>query len=347
MAEALRLAERGLQTTDPNPRVGCVVAAGGRVVGRGWHRAAGEPHAEILALGEAGERARAASVYVTLEPCSHTGRTPPCADALIAAGVGEVVVAMADPDPRVAGRGLKRLRAAGIAVRSGLMETAARELNIGFSARHERARPWLRAKLAASLDGCTAGPDGRSQWITGSAARADGQRWRARASALLSGIGTVLADDPRLDVRLADCVRQPQRIIVDSKGRLPRTARLLDGSGPVTVASTVAPPWQRDGVCWRQLPAAADGRVDLTALVGLLVELECNEVHVEAGPTLTGALLAAGLIDELLVYQAPVLLGGGAPLLALPGMEKFDQRLHLTLIEQRRVGNDQRLRLRP
>ncbi len=347
MAEALRLAELGLWTTDPNPRVGCVISIDGRVIGRGWHRAAGEPHAEALALREAGEQARGATVYVTLEPCSHTGRTPPCADALVEAGVGEVVVAMRDPNPQVAGQGLERLRGAGINVRCGLMEAGARELNIGFVSRHERGRPWLRAKLACSLDGFTAGPDGRSQWITGPSARVDGQHWRARASAIVSGIGTVLADDPRLNVRLSDVQRQPQRVIMDSQARLPRTARLLAGSDPIIVATTVPAPWQHDQVRWRQLPATGAGRVDPAALMTLLTELECNEVHVEAGPALSGALLGAGLVDELLLYQAPVLLGDGAPLLSLAGMEKFDQRLHLSLFEQRRIGADQRLRLRP
>ncbi|NDY96390.1 bifunctional diaminohydroxyphosphoribosylaminopyrimidine deaminase/5-amino-6-(5-phosphoribosylamino)uracil reductase RibD [Wenzhouxiangella sp. C33] len=347
MAQALHLARSGLWTTDPNPRVGCVLSVGRTVVGRGGHRAAGEPHAEVLALREAGARARGATAYVTLEPCSHTGRTPPCADALIEAGVAEVVIAMTDPDPRVSGRGLERLRASGIQVRAGLMAEEARELNIGFVSRHERGRPWLRVKLAVSLDGLTAGPDGRSQWITGPAARADGQRWRARASAIMTGIGTVLADDPRLDVRLDGVERQPLRIIVDSQGRLPQQARLLDCGGAVRVASAGPAPWQRESVVWRQLPADANARIDFDALMAWLAEMELNEVHVEAGPTLAGALMAAGLVDELLVYQAPVLIGRGSPMMALPGMENFDQRLHLELIEQRCLGVDQRLRLRP
>lgn len=347
MAEALQLAEKGLMTTDPNPRVGCLLTRGEQVVGRGWHRVAGGPHAEVLALREAGPQARGATAYVTLEPCSHTGRTPPCADALIEAGVAEVVVATIDPNPQVAGSGLKRLQAAGIRVRSGLMAEAARELNIGFVARHERGRPWLRAKLAVSLDGLTAGADGRSQWITGTEARADGQRWRARASAVLTGIGTVLADDPRLDVRLAGTERQPARIVVDSRARLPQTARLLDCGGLVRVASIDPAPWQHARLAWQQLPSAADGRVDLKALVAWLAGLEYNEIHVEAGPTLTGALMAAGLIDELLVYQAPVLLGRGSPMMHLPGMENFDQRLHLQPIEQQSLGSDTVLRLRP
>lgn len=347
MAEALRLAALGLRTTDPNPRVGCLLVRSGETVGRGWHRAAGEPHAEALALSEAGARARGAVAFVTLEPCSHHGRTPPCADALIAAGVSAVVAAMPDPDPRVAGRGLRRLAAAGIEVRAGLMAEQARELNIGFVSRHERGRPWVRVKLAASLDGRTAGADGRSQWITSEAARADGQAWRARASALLTGIGTVLADDPRLNVRLPGTERQPFRVVLDSRARLSNSARLLNEAGAVKVASLCPPPWTARGVEWRQLPAGRDGRVDLGALLAWLAELEVNELHVEAGPTLAGALLEGGWVDELLLFQAPVVLGPGAPLMALPGMEKFDQRLHFKLFEQRRIGSDQRMLLRP
>ena len=347
MAEALRLAEKGLWTTDPNPRVGCLLVRDGEVVGRGWHRRAGEPHAEALAVAEAGARARGATAFVTLEPCSHHGRTPPCADALIAAGIAEVVVAAGDPHPRVAGSGLERLRAAGIGVRSGLLEAPARELNIGFVSRHERGRPWVRVKLACSLDGRTAGPDGLSQWITSEPARHDGQRWRARASAVMTGIGTVLADNPSLNVRLGGAERQPLRIVLDSQARLPSTARLLTLPGAVKVASLRAAPWQADGVEWRQLPAGADGRVDLAALMDWLAELEINELHVEAGPILAGALMQGGWVDELLLYQAPVLLGDGAPLLRLPGMEKFEQRHHLDWIDQRRIGPDQRFVLRP
>lgn len=347
MADALALAALGLRTTDPNPRVGCVLAQGERIVGRGWHRRAGQPHAEPLALEQAGDQARGAQVFVTLEPCSHTGRTPPCADALIQAGIGEVVVAMRDPNPKVAGRGLARLQAAGIRVRCGLLEDQARALNAGFVSRHERGRPWVRVKLATSLDGCTAGPDGRSQWITSAGARADGQRWRARASAVLTGIGTVLADDPGLDVRLPDTERQPLRVVLDSQSRLSRSARMLGSGGEIKVASTRPAPWQADGVEWRQLPAGADGRVSLAAVMTWLAELEVNELHVEAGPTLAGALLEGDWVDELLIYQAPVLLGHGRPLMALPGMEKFEQRHQLDLLEQRRIGPDQRLVLRP
>ncbi|TVS12099.1 MAG: bifunctional diaminohydroxyphosphoribosylaminopyrimidine deaminase/5-amino-6-(5-phosphoribosylamino)uracil reductase RibD [Wenzhouxiangella sp.] len=347
MAEALRLAARGLPSTDPNPRVGCVLVRERQIVGSGWHRAAGEPHAEALALREAGSRARDAVAYVTLEPCSHLGRTPPCADALIEAGVGEVIAAMPDPYPQVAGRGLARLRAAGIRVRSGLMESQARELNIGFVSRHQRGRPWVRIKLAASLDGRIAGPDGRSQWITSPEARADGQTWRARAGAILTGIGTVLSDDPRLTVRLTGADRQPLRMVLDSGARLPQSARMLEDGGPVKVASLCAPAWSGSGVEWRQLPAGEDGRVGLAGVMDWLTELEVNEVHVEAGPVLAAALVDGGWADELLLYQAPVLLGGGISLMTLPGMEKFDQRLHFQIIDQRRIGPDQRFLLRP
>ena len=346
MSHALRLAEQGLYTTDPNPRVGCVLVKDGEVVGQGWHRVAGEPHAEVLALREAGTRASGATAYVTLEPCCHQGRTPPCTSALIEAGVAEVVVAMVDPFPQNAGNGIEMLSKAGITVRSGLMEQAARELNIGFVSRFERARPWVRVKLAISLEGCTAGPDGQSQWITGPAAREDTQRWRARASALLTGIGTVLADDPRLNLRLPGVERMPLRVIADSRARLPESARLLSLPGPVLVATTTIPPWQRDGLFWWQSPTAPANRLDLVALMDELARREVNELHVEAGPTLSGALFEAGLVDELLVYQAPVLLGAGRPMLKLPGLESFADRLKLHLRDSRRVGGDWRFTFR-
>lgn len=345
MAEALRLAGKGRLTADPNPAVGCVVVADGEIVGRGWHRAAGEPHAEVLALQQGGVRSRGATVYVTLEPCSHQGRTPPCARALVDAGVAEVVSAMPDPDARVAGSGHDLLARSGVKVRTGLMEAAARELNRGFVSRHERGRPWVRVKLAASVDGFTAGADGRSQWITGAAARADVQRWRAEASCILTGIGTVLSDDPRLNVRLAGFERVLPRVIVDSRGRLPGGARLTTLPGPVILASC-AEARAIDGVEWWRMPADLSGRVNLAALLARLAERECNIVHVEAGPTLSGALLQAGLIDELLVYQAPVLIGRGRGLLEMPGMENFDDRLHLEQVEERRLGCDRRMLFR-
>jgi diaminohydroxyphosphoribosylaminopyrimidine deaminase/5-amino-6-(5-phosphoribosylamino)uracil reductase len=344
MAEALRLAERGRLTADPNPAVGCVIAREGDIVGRGFHRAAGEAHAEVHALREAGARARGACAYVTLEPCAHHGRTPPCTRALIDAGVTEVVAAMVDPFPANSGKGLEALSRAGIQVRSGLMETAARALNPGFIHRFERGRPWVRVKLAASLDGRSGGPDGRSRWITSPAAREDGQRWRARASCILTGIGTVLADDPQMTLRLPGVDRTPLRVVVDSRSRMPKDARMLALKGPVLIASTQAAAWQRDGVDWLRLAATDRGRVELNALLAALVEREVNEVHVEAGPTLAGALFEAGVVDELLVYQAPLLLGAGAAMLSLPGMEKFDQRHHLRCIESRRVGADWRHR---
>ncbi|MEE4296177.1 MAG: bifunctional diaminohydroxyphosphoribosylaminopyrimidine deaminase/5-amino-6-(5-phosphoribosylamino)uracil reductase RibD, partial [Wenzhouxiangella sp.] len=335
MREALMLAEKGLWTTDPNPRVGCVIAHDQAVVGRGWHRAAGEPHAEVLALQEAGGYARGATAYVTLEPCSHIGRTPPCTQALIGAGIKRVVAAIKDPNPAVSGSGFRQLKDAGILVETGLMAEQARDLNPGFISRHERGRPWLRVKMAISLDGLTAAADGRSQWITGAEARADGHRWRARASAILTGIGTVLADDPQLNARTEGVERQPARVVADSKARLPRNSRLLQSGEPVWVATTRAGTWQDAAVRWQQLPASEDGRLNLHALVTCLADLEFNEVHVEAGPTLAGALVSAGLVDEFLVYQAPVLLGSGRPMLHLPGMENFDDRLHLERVEQR------------
>lgn len=341
MAEALRLAEKGRLTTDPNPAVGCVLVHSGEVVGRGLHRAAGEPHAETLALQEAGAWARGANAYVTLEPCSHHGRTPPCAQSLVDAGISAVVSAMPDPDARVAGGGHDLLVRAGVHVRTGLMESQARELNRGFVSRHERGRPWVRIKLAASVDGFTAGADGRSQWITGEAARADVQRWRAAASCILTGIGTVLADDPRLDVRLEGFHRQLPRVVVDTEARFPEGLRMTALPGPVIVA-TCAEPHPIEGVEWWRLPRDNSGRVSLAALMDKLAEREINTVHVEAGPTLSGALLQFGLADELLLYQAPTLIGGGYPLLELPGMEKFDDRLHLALIDHRRLGSDWR-----
>ncbi len=347
MGEALTLAEQGLWTTDPNPRVGCVIVRDQSVVGRGWHRAAGEPHAEVLALLEAGEQARTATAYVTLEPCSHTGRTPPCTQALIAAGVDRVVAAIKDPNPEVSGSGFEQLKAAGIKVETGLMAKEATDLNPGFISRHERKRPWVRVKIAVSLDGLTAAADGRSQWITGDEARADGHVWRARASAILTGIGTILADDPRMDARASGVERQPVCVVADSAARLPRHSKLLQTGNPVCVATTRPAPWESFGVRWQQLPAGQNGRLDLQALVAWLAEMEFNEVHVEAGPTLAGALAAAGLVDEFLVYQAPVLLGSGRPMLHLAGMENFDDRLHLEMIDQRRVGRDTRFLLRP
>ena len=323
MAHALRLAERGLCTTQPNPRVGCVIAHGDGVVGTGFHQRAGEPHAEVYALREAGERARGATAYVTLEPCAHHGRTPPCADALVAAGVKRVVIAAEDPFPQVDGRGTSLLRAAGVTVDTGLMREAARELNIGFFSRIERGRPWVRVKLAMSLDGRTALASGESKWITGEAARADVQRWRARSSAILSGSGTVLADDPRLTVRLpeGEAFAPPWRVILDRRLRTPAGSHVLDGSVPTLLLHGAAASGadERFARVERIALAMSGDALDLRAVLALLAGRGCNEVQVEAGPTLCGALFAAGLADELLLYVAPLLLGDSArPLLQLP-----------------------------
>ncbi len=351
MARALRLAEAGLYTTMPNPRVGCVIAQGETVVGEGWHERAGEAHAEVHALRMAGDRARGATAYVTLEPCAHHGRTPPCADALIAAGVARVVAAIEDPFPAVAGRGLARLAMAGIATECGLRREAGWELNRGFFSRLTRGRPWLRVKLGMSLDGRTALADGRSQWITGEAARADVQRWRARSSALLTGRGTVLADRPRLTVRLDGApFVAPWRVVLDSNLATPADSPLLDGSAPSLFlhAPGVVPPAHFAAVQHAAVARAPSGGLDPGAVLVLLGARGMNEVQVEAGPRLAGALFAAGLVDELLLYVAPVLLGDTArPLLALPPLADLSARWRLAVVEQRPIGADWRLLLRP
>ncbi|TXT24319.1 MAG: diaminohydroxyphosphoribosylaminopyrimidine deaminase [Gallionellaceae bacterium] len=354
MARALRLAERGLYTTSPNPRVGCVLVRDGKVVGQGWHERAGEPHAEIHALRAAGESARGATAYITLEPCSHHGRTPPCADALINTGVARVVAAAQDPNPQVAGQGFSVLRAAGIGVESGLMETAARELNIGFFSRMTRGTPWVRSKIAASLDGRTALANGASQWITGTAARQDVQRWRARSCAVLAGIGTVLADNPQLNVRGIETSRQPLRVVVDSYLRLPPDARLLQilrdgGNAGKALVYTGA----QDGVKIAALENAgaqvavlgdAGGRVDLRAMLRDLAARGCNEVLVEAGSGLNGSLLRAGLVDELVLYFAPQMLGDMARGMAgLGELTALDQSVALAWQDVRQVGQDLRI----
>jgi diaminohydroxyphosphoribosylaminopyrimidine deaminase/5-amino-6-(5-phosphoribosylamino)uracil reductase len=347
MTLALGLAERGLFTTTPNPRVGCVIVGDGRVVGEGFHARAGDPHAEANALAAAGSRAAGATVYTTLEPCSHHGRTPPCTDALIAARVRRVVAAMGDPNPRVGGEGFARLRAAGVEVAAGLLEDEARELNIGFVSRMTRGRPWVRLKVAATLDGRTAAPDGRSQWITGEAARADGHRWRARACAVLTGIGTVRDDDPRLTVREVATTRQPLKVLVDSRLEVPLDARILDG-GNVLVAAAAADRSRIDALHGKgaevvALPNAA-GKVELGELMRELARRELNEIHVEAGVKLNGSLVAAGVVDELLVYLAPGLLGeGGSGMFKLPGIATLDQKLLLRLVDVRRIGEDVRV----
>lgn len=346
MALALRLAELGLNGASPNPRVGCVIVRDGQVIGEGWHQRAGTPHAEVHALQQAGTAARGATAYVTLEPCSHHGRTPPCADALIAAGVARVVAAMRDPNPQVAGRGLVQMEAAGIAVECGLLEEAARELNIGFVSRMTRGRPWMRAKAAASLDGKTALANGVSQWISGPAARQDVQAWRARACAMLTGVGTVLADDPQLNVRDIETARQPLRVVVDSQLRTPPGAKILRGGALIVCANDDAAKCralQDAGAEVLALPGA-EGRVDLARLLQTLAEREVNEVMVEAGAALNGALLAAGLVDELVLYLAPMLLGDTARgLFALPAMSGMEERQNLVLRDVRQVGNDMRV----
>jgi diaminohydroxyphosphoribosylaminopyrimidine deaminase/5-amino-6-(5-phosphoribosylamino)uracil reductase len=368
MARALRLAERGRWTTDPNPRVGCVLVRDGEIVGEGWHQRAGGPHAERVALAQAGERARGASAFVTLEPCSHHGRTPPCADALISAGVARVVAAMIDPNPRVAGRGLERLREAGIAVEVGLLAEQAAALNPGFIKRQRTGLPFCRVKLAASLDGRTAMASGESRWITSEAARADVQRLRAGASAILTGSGTLLADDPSLNVRLAaealglppgEAVRQPLRVIVDSRQRTPPTARLLGLPGATLIACATDEPARRaalEAAGAQVLVCPAPDRtqdatvvhVDLSALFGELARREINEILIEAGPTLAGAALQAGLVDELILYLAPHLMGDAARgLFRLPGLTQMAERVPLEIHDVRRVGPDLRLRLRP
>jgi len=354
MREALALAARAVGLSEPNPRVGCVVVADGTIAGRGHTQEAGGPHAEVMALRDAAERGvdvRGATVYVTLEPCAHHGRTPPCADALVAAGVGRVVIALGDPNPLVAGRGAARLQAAGIAVEWGGGGSESHALNIGFFSRMERGRPWLRMKAAISLDGRSALVDGRSQWITGAAARSDGHAWRKRAGAILTGVGTVREDDPRLDVRLVATARQPLRVIVDSRLETPPEARILQPPGAVLVyaASDDAArraALERRGAEVMLLPSPA-GKVDLAAMLADLGRRGVNELHVEAGEKLNGSLLAAGLVDELLVYLAPRLIGSGRGLAALGPLARLDDALAFSLLETERVGDDLRLLLRP
>jgi diaminohydroxyphosphoribosylaminopyrimidine deaminase/5-amino-6-(5-phosphoribosylamino)uracil reductase len=347
MARALQLAARGLFTTTPNPRVGCVIVRDGAIVGEGFHERAGEPHAETHALRAAGARAAGATVYLTLEPCSHHGRTPPCADALVAARVKRVVAATQDPNPRVAGEGLARLRAAGVEVACGLLEEEARELNVGFVARMTRGRPWVRLKAAASLDGKTALENGASQWITGAAARADGHRWRARACAILTGIGTVRSDDPRLTVREVDTPRQPLRVLVDSRLEVSPAARIFEGGGALVFAAVedhakVARLRAR-GAEVVVLPDAA-GKTALGAVMRELARRELNEIHVEAGSKLNGSLVAAGVVDELLVYLAPSLLGEGAQgMFHLPVVADLAQRRRLVWRDVQRLGEELRV----
>jgi diaminohydroxyphosphoribosylaminopyrimidine deaminase/5-amino-6-(5-phosphoribosylamino)uracil reductase len=358
MARALRLAVLGLYTAEPNPRVGCVLVRDGEVVGEGWHQRTGGPHAERLALAMAGERARGATAFVSLEPCCHHGRTPPCTDGLIEAGVARVVAAMRDPNPLVAGAGLARLRAQGIAVVEGLLEEEARRLNPGFIKRMEQGLPYVRCKLAASLDGRTAMASGESQWITSEAARRDVQYLRARSSAILTGVGTVLADDPSLNVRLAardlpgvepeGPVRQPLRVVVDSRLRTPPTARMLGLPGTTLIACLAPEPSHaaQTKAAGAQVLAtsAGPGGVDLEYLLRYLARQDINEVLIEAGTTLAGAALQAGLVDELVLYLAPHLMGdAGRGLCHLPGLELMGDRLPLVIRDVRLVGPDLRV----
>ena len=352
MAHALQLARRGWYTTHPNPRVGCVIVRDGQIVGEGWHERAGEPHAEVYALRMAGEAARGADVYVTLEPCSHFGRTPPCANALVQAGVKRVVAAMVDPNPQVAGNGLRILQAAGIVTASGLLESEARALNVGFIKRMASNRPFVRLKMAMSLDGRTAMASGESVWITGEAARRDVQFLRAQAGAVLTGIGTVLADDPSLNVRLTaaelsihSTVRQPLRVVLDSQLRLPLTAKLLESPDTLLIytgsqnAAKIAQ-LQALGVKIRQF---AGEQLVLTEVLDALVQDGITEVHVEAGATLAGAFVAQGLVDELVLYVAPHLMGSDARALFNLPFTRMNQRLALHITDIRAVGHDWRI----
>ena len=363
MARALRLAERGLYTTDPNPRVGCVLVRQGQVVGEGWHRRAGEPHAERNALAAARDGARGATAYVTLEPCSHHGRTPPCSQGLIDAGVSRVVAAMPDPNPLVAGEGLAMLGAAGIGTEVGLLQSDAEALNPGFLQRMRHGRPYVRCKLAMSLDGRTAMASGESQWITGAAARRDVQLLRARSSAILTGIGSVLADNPSMNVRLPvgdlhgvesdDYLRQPLRVVMDTRLRTPPRARMLglDGDTLIVCGEGASADTEAElraaGADVLRLPQLG-GRIDLSGVMRALASHGVNELLIESGATLAGSALQAGLVDELIVYMAPNLMGDAARgLVRLPGLELLAERVGLQFRDVRRVGEDLRVVLGP
>ncbi|MGH8539123.1 MAG: bifunctional diaminohydroxyphosphoribosylaminopyrimidine deaminase/5-amino-6-(5-phosphoribosylamino)uracil reductase RibD, partial [Stenotrophobium sp.] len=368
MARAMQLAERGRCTTQPNPRVGCVIVQSGEIVGEGFHERAGEPHAEVHALRIAGERARGAEVFVTLEPCNHTGRTPPCVDALIAAGVRKVVAAMQDPNPQVAGQGIARLKTAGIEVECGLMQKQAESLNRGFVSRMTRGRPFVTLKLAASLDGRTAMASGESKWITSEEARVDVHRLRAEAGAVLTSSATVLADDPELTVRLSSFdkaqdrssalrqgsgqvsrlpLRQPDRIVLDAQARVPAAAKVWNAGARriqlVSKKGLSAASSMNSEVEVMAVEVSADGRISIPAALKILGEQQVNEVLVECGPTLAGSFLQSGLVDELVLYLSPCLLGDAArPLARLPGLEQLDQRVQLRWLETRMIGPDLR-----
>lgn len=352
MAQALRLAERGLYTTMPNPRVGCVIVKDGIIVGEGAHVKAGEPHAEVLALRQAGECAKGATVYVTLEPCSHFGKTPPCADALVQADVAKVIAAMQDPNPLVAGQGLARLAAQGIEVASGLMQAQAEALNPGFISRMNKKMPFVRSKIAASLDGKTALSNGASQWITGEAARRDVQHWRARSCVIMTGIGTVLSDNPSLTVREIALERQPLRVVVDSQLRTPLNAKVLQ-NGRANSQTLIAFAHDPDEKAEKLFEAGAEllcvpdeqGKVCLKTLLSHLAANEINEVLVEGGEGLNGALMAQKLIDELIIYYAPKIMGSDAKgMFATPSLTAMQQAVSLDILEVRQFGADIRLR---
>ena len=348
MSHALQLAQKGLYTTDPNPRVGCVIVKGSEVVGEGWHERSGEPHAEVHALQQAGDKAAGATVYVTLEPCCHQGKTPPCSDSLVAANVSRVVVGMEDPHFRVAGQGLQQLREAGIEVEVGVLEAQVRELNPGFIKRMQTGRPYVRNKLAMSLDGRTAMASGESKWITSDAARQDVQRLRARSSAIVTGVGTVLADDPGMTVRLDETERQPLRVVLDTHLSMPTNAKMLQQAGRTLVMTcsedeAARETLQQTGAEVISMPVH-NNTVDMQAVLDTLGEMEINEVLLETGATLSGAMLKAGLIDELVIYMAPVLMGDNARgLFRLPGLDSMDQKINLNISDIRAVGQDWRI----
>ncbi|WP_455198224.1 bifunctional diaminohydroxyphosphoribosylaminopyrimidine deaminase/5-amino-6-(5-phosphoribosylamino)uracil reductase RibD [Kaarinaea lacus] len=349
MARSIRLAERGLFTTDPNPRVGCLLVKNGEVVGEGWHERAGEPHAEIMALRDSGEQAKNAIAYISLEPCCHHGKTPPCSDALIDAGISRAVVAMEDPNPQVAGKGVAQLRAAGIEVETGIMTSQAEALNPGFIQRMRHGRPYVRCKMAMSLDGRTAMASGESQWITGEAARRDVHRLRARSSAIVTGVSTVVKDNPSMNARIEnEAISQPVRIVLDSQLNLDSNAKIISLPGK-TVICTISQDRNKidelksSGAEVVQLKDDHD-KVSLAALMDYLNEQQVNEVMVEAGPTLSGAFLQAGYVDELVVYMAPLLMGDDARgLFSLPGLEKMKDRIELNIIDMSAVGKDWRI----
>ena len=352
MSRALKLAERGFETTHPNPRVGCVIARNGKILAEGWHERAGQEHAEAAALRNATESVAGATAYVTLEPCNHQGRTPPCSEALIQARIGRVVFAVQDPNPLVSGTGAAALLQGGVTVESGLHEAEAIDLNVGFMKRMRQGLPWVRLKLAMSLDGRTALANGASRWITGEPARQDVQTWRARSSAVLTGVGTILADDPRLNLHSDEAVRrQPMRVILDSKLRTPPSAKLFSSAGDVLILTASNAIAERADVLGSrgaqvEIVPGDRGMLDLPSVLQRLGELEMNEVLVEAGPSLAGALLSGSLVDELLLYVAPKLLGPQArPLALLPELQSLQEAWGFSLIDNRPIGTDLRLRL--